>query len=545
MSLLFGYSSSSSDLKNIGEDIDMNENRIIDLPNPVEDDEPVTKGYADTHYSGGDKGDTGAQGPKGDKGDYGNTGSRGPKGDIGPKGDKGDVGNTSPRGPKGEKGDIGPQGPKGDTGAQGPQGPKGDRGDIGPQGPKGDKGDVGNTGPRGPKGQKGDIGNKGITGDKGDAGIPGPRELQGPQGLTGPHGRKGDKGDTGARGPQGLKGDTGAQGPKGDTGAQGPKGTKGDKGDVGPGFTSSGVTMRGNIDMGDNKVTNLETPTSDKDAATKKYVDDNEPKFKDDTTTTKDVDLRESSRNLEFYDEVTFKDKARCKDLTVISTQDEIVNKNSLETGRMVGIQSLDSALRDLLTNSTKHELLVMKEKPGSSSVIYKHHTLDGDPSFIAYTSAAELYISFKNDLPKGIYKYVFDLHFSRSYNIKTFLYGDCGVVGYKASSLYEKWNFTRQVKEEQRPILAGYFNRGSGSNINISGEFRHYGDYLTNFGVSYVLNGNGLSYNKFLRQKLENASQEKLLGLSMTWVFENETAQQVLTMNDDSYFYLERVRSL
>ena len=514
MSLLFGYSSSSSsDLKNIEGDLDMNENRIIDLPDPVEDDEPVTKGYADQHYSGGGKGDTGAQGDKGDKGDIG------------------------PQGPKGDRGDVGPEGPKGDRGDIGPQGPKGDRGNIGPRGPKGDKGDVGNTGPRGPKGQKGDIGNKGITGDKGDAGIPGPRGLQGLQGLTGPRGKKGDKGDTGAQGPQGLKGDTGAQGPEG---------TKGDKGDVGPGFTSSGVTMSGNIDMGDNKVTNLETPTGDKDAATKKYVDDNEPKFKDDTTTTKDVDLRESSGNLEFYNEVTFKDKAKCKDLTVISTKDEIVNKNSLETGRMVGIQSLDSALRDLLTNSTKHELLVMKGKPGSSSIIYKHHTVNGNPTLTADASSIELDISFNDDLPKGIYKYVFDLHFSRSYNIKAFLYGECGGIGYTASSLYEKWNFTRKVKEEQRPILAGYFHRGSGSTINISGEFRHYGDYLTNFGVSYALNGNGLSYNKFLRQKLEKfPGQQKLLGLSMLWIFENETAQQSLTMDGDSYFYLERVRSL
>ena len=492
MSLLFGYSSSSSDLKNIEEDLDMNENRIIDLPNPVEDDEPVTKGYADQHYSGGQKGDTGAQGDKGDKGDVGAQGAKGDKGDTGAKGDKGD---------------------KGDTGAQGP---KGDRGDIGPQGPKGDKGDVGNTGPRGPKGQKGDIGNKGITGDKGDVGPAGPHGFQGPQGLTGPRGKKGDKGD------------------------------KGDKGNVGIGFTSSGVTMSGNIDMGDNKITNLETPTSNKDAATKKYVDDNEPKFKDDTTTTKDVDLGESSGNLEFYDEVTFKNKAKCKNLTVISTQDEIVNKNTLETGRMVGIQSLDSALRDLLTNSTKHELLVKKGKPGSSSIIYKHHTVNGNPTLTADASSVELNISFNDDLPKGIYKYVFDLHFSRSYNIKTFLYGECGGVGYNASSLYEKWNFTRKVKEEQRPILAGYFHRGSGVNINISGEFRHYGDYLTNFGVSYALNGNGFSYNKFLKQKLEKVSwEQKLLGLSMLWIFENEAAQQSLTMNGDSYFYIERVRSL
>ena len=133
--------------------------------------------------------------------------------------------------------------------------------------------------------------------------------------------------------------------------------------------------------------------------------------------------------------------------------------------------------------------------------------------------------IFFNNDLPKGIYKYVFDLHFSRSYNIKVFLYGECGGVGYNASSLYKKWNFARKVKEEQRPILAGYFHRGSGENINISGEFRHYGD---------------------LKQRLEIASWEQnLLGLSMSWIFENETAQQSLTMNGDSYFYLERIRSI
>ena len=32
--------------------------------------------------------------------------------------------------------------------------------------------------------------------------------------------------------------------------------------------------MSGDINMGDNKITNLETPTDDTDATTKKYVDD-------------------------------------------------------------------------------------------------------------------------------------------------------------------------------------------------------------------------------------------------------------------------------
>ena len=128
--------------------------------------------------------------------------------------------------------------------------------------------------------------------------------------------------------------------------------------------------MSGNIDMSTNKVTNLGTPTYNADAATKKYVGDKECNFKDGTTTTSDVDLRTSASGSQFYDDVTFKAKAKCKDLNVLSSSDEIVNKNSLETGRLVGIQSLSSVVTDLITNSTKHELLIMKGNPTSSTII-------------------------------------------------------------------------------------------------------------------------------------------------------------------------------
>ena len=110
MSLLFGY---SSRLDVIEEDLDMSGNRIIHLPDLVTGSEPVTKSYADTHYSGGGggcgpKGDQGDQGPKGDQGD------QGPKGDQGDQGPKGDPGSGSSS--KGPKGDPGPLGSKGDKG---------------------------------------------------------------------------------------------------------------------------------------------------------------------------------------------------------------------------------------------------------------------------------------------------------------------------------------------------------------------------------------------------------------------------------------------
>ena len=63
-----------------------------------------------------------------------------------------------------------PKGDKGDTGATGPKGDKGDTGETGATGPKGDKGDTGATGPQGPKGDTGDIGGLTINGKAPDAG---------------------------------------------------------------------------------------------------------------------------------------------------------------------------------------------------------------------------------------------------------------------------------------------------------------------------------------------------------------------------------------
>ena len=404
----------------------MDGNRIVDLPKPTTDSEPVTKGYAGKHYLGG-----GAQGPKGDKGDKGDRGLLGPQSYRGQRGFKGDKGDQGPQGPKGDKGDQGPQGPKGDKGDQGPQGQAGQSGPRGLQDPQG------LTGQRGSKDDKGDQGpkrDKGDQGPQGQVGMSGPRGLQGPQGLTGPRGRKGDKGDQGPQGSKGDKSDRGTGGltdegftMKADINMSGNEivglraTPSAGSASVSKNYTKSRyVRTNSDIDMNDHKVTNLEAPTTNTDAATKKYVDDKECKFKDGTTTTLDVDLRTTASGSEFYDDVTFKANAKCKDLNVLSTSDDIVNKNSLETGRLVGIESLSSTVRGLLTDSAKHELLVMKGKPTSNTIITRHHCLNGNPTLTADSDSVTLNISFNSDLPKGIYKYAFELHFSvaRSINI-------------------------------------------------------------------------------------------------------------------------------
>ena len=169
---------------------------------------------------------------------------------------------------------------------------------------------------------------------------------------------------------------------------------------------------------------------------------------------------------------------------------------------------------------------------------------MNRNPTLTSDSDSVTLDISFQNDLPRGIYKYVFDVHFLASRNIKHFSavrrvrrsWIQCDHVVCSLSR-----NF--QGDERQNNSLGGYFQRGYGINIYFSGEFRHYGDHLTNFGISNALNGARI-FNEFLKQRAEKISSEpKLLGLHMTWVFMNETTGQPLNMTGDSHFYVERVK--
>ena len=542
MSLLFGY---SSGLSTIEEDINMNGYKITDLPSPSTNSEPVTKGYADTHYSSG--GGSGQRGPKGDKGD------------TGPQGLKGDKGDTGSRGPKGDKGDTGPQGPKGDKGDTGPQGPKGDKGDTASQGSKGNKGD---TGSQGPKGDKGDTGSQGPKGDKGDDGL---------------QGSKGDIGDTGAQGPKGDKGD------KGDTGAQGPKGDKGDSGSGGlsdTGFTmqgdinmntnkitglgnpttnsepvtkqygdsayltDGGFVMNDNIGMGGHTVTNLGTPTNNTDAATKKYVDDKKRKFKDGTTTTEVVDLRYDSVNnrFTFHNDIGFL-KAYGTEINSFSLPATLVTLNSLQRGGLLGIDSFSPLIKGLFP----HRLLMAKGNVANFTVIHKDQTVDdtNGVSLTTYANGVSLEISFKTQLPNGIYKYAFDLSFPSTKSVKVYLYGECGGVGFKASTTYEHWNGSAHGITKQNNVASGYFHKMYGTHVHINGTFRNYGKKVVNYERSNAMNQEGY-YNEFVLQNITaNSDEPVVLGTDMIWDFQNETAGASITLDPSSYFYIEKVQTI
>ena len=138
-----------------------------------------------------------------------------------------------------------------------------------------------------------------------------------------------------------------------------------------------------------------------------------------------------------------------------------------------------------------------MKENPTSSTIITKHHSLNGNPTLTKDSNSVTLDILFTNDLPNGIYKYIFDLYFSTTMHIRIFLYGECVGVKYKANTIYEHWDRVLYSNNTQTNANGGFFHRGYGRRLTFSGEFRHFGDHILAMGVSYAMNSEGV-YNRF-----------------------------------------------
>ena len=565
MSLNFGYSPPG--LGRIKKDIKMNGHKIIDLPSPTSGSEPVTKSYADTHYSSGgggggqrgpkgDKGDTGPQGPKGDTGSQGakgDTGPQGPKGGTGaqgPKGDKGDVGSQGPKGSKGDKGDTGPQEPKGDKGSSsGPS--KGDKGDTGPQGPKGYKGD---TGPQGPKGDQGDTGPQGPKGDKGNTGAQG---TKGDQGDTGPQGLKGDKGNTGAQGPKGDRGDTGSQGPKGDKGNTGPKGDTGNQGPPGSGgLSDTGFTMQGNIDMNNNKITNLPDPTLANDPITKQYA--NRVYLTDGGFTMQDnigmnnhevLGLNPTSSNDTAAVSKNYSDTMYIKKGTDID-----MNGRRITGLPIIPLSSGEPITKGFVERyySDYTNIITFKGKPGNVTILRQDNMVDSPANgratktldFSKVGSSYQINFSVQPKLPNGVYTYEMDVVLTTSRGYDVMLWGDCDGSGYNASSKYKYWSWSYENKIAHDDVQGGLFHRGTGKRVRIQGSFLNQGTRIYGQEISLSLDyENGKTY-EFVMQDLASRSSDHILGNSIYFVFHPD-GNHAMDFTDETYFSFKRLLKL
>ena len=325
-----------------------------------------------------------------------------------------------------------------------------------------------------------------------------------------------------------------------------------------------GFTMFGPLDMGGHKIYEVRTPTNDKDAANKKYADDHSNgTFKDGTTRTNQLDLRRVLSSIGVFEDVTFHSGAYSQDVTLASPSSAVVNKNSLQNGGLIGLDSLILPLKvflktlQLQTFDVGISLLVLKGTATTHTIEHKDPTLVNNIVFRKVGNDTQLTIHFKKDLEHGVYSYEFDISSDHTSGFDIYMYGECGGTGFHAQTMYRYWssadfnNGKDFNPRTQSNVQGGYFQRGSGRKVQFVGSFQYTGDTIVNRGKPYSINtdtsvSTGKSY-EFMVLKLTLdplATSSTILGSSITFVIEPDN-NATLDLKDDSYFSITKNVSL
>ena len=323
--------------------------------------------------------------------------------------------------------------------------------------------------------------------------------------------------------------------------------------------------------MSDNGIYKVGTPANEKDAANKKYVDDNAGgTFKDGTTKPAELDIRKvTSANPNGADYFVFHSDVRSgNNVTSRSSSDAIINKNSLQTSGLVGLNSLVPTLKTLLSALQEQKfdanisLLVLTGTPTTHTI--KHQSsLVNTVTFNKVGNDTQLDIHFRKDLAHGIYSYEFEISSDYTGGFDIYMYGACGGAGFRATTLYRYWaadfkpsgtpfNYSAYKGKlfnavEQKNKQGGYFQRGAGKKVQFKGSFRYSGDKIINTGKPFSLNtdasdNKGKTY-EFLVQELtlvKPPTSTHILGSSLTFVIEPDTNVN-LDLKADSYFSVSR----
>ena len=328
-------------------------------------------------------------------------------------------------------------------------------------------------------------------------------------------------------------------------------------------LSKAGGVVSGEIDMSNQKIIEVGWPTGNKNAATKKYVDDNSAVFKDGSTTTNQLDLRRVLGSIGIFEDVTFHSGAYSQDVTATSPSSAVVNIDSLQNGGLVGLNSLVPTLKSLLHTLQEQKfdadfsLLVLKGTVASHTVEHKDASLVNNVSLSKVGNETHLTINFKKDLAHGVYSYEFEISSDHTSGFDLYMFGECGGTGYNGKSLYRFWSSAdlsgKDYSWRKEDVYnGGYFLRGSGKKVQMVGSFRYSGDTIVNRGKPYSLNTDtvttftGRTY-EFMVQKLtldSSATSSSILGSSLKFVIEPD-GNGTLDLKADSYFSITKNVSL
>ena len=147
------------------------------------------------------------------------------------------------------------------------------------------------------------------------------------------------------------------------------------------------------------------------------------------------------------------------------------------------------------------------------------------------------------------MYSYEFEISSDHTLGFDVYMYGECGGTGYDGKTLYRFWSTADNGSgkdfsfRKQNVYNGGYFLRGSGKKVQMTGSFRYSGDTIVNRGKPYSLNTDTVS--SFTGRTYDSsATSSSILGSSLKFVIEPD-GNGVLDLKADSYFSITKNVSL
>ena len=297
------------------------------------------------------------------------------------------------------------------------------------------------------------------------------------------------------------------------------------------GLSASGFTMQGNIDMGNNKITNLPDPTLANDPVTKQYA--TRVYLTDGGFTMQDNIGMNNHEVLGLNPSPLDGTAAVSKDFT----DSKYVEKNAdidMDNNRILDLpfpQSLGEPVTKTYADMHYFDfvnILTFKGKPNTCTVTHIDDMVDTPFNgrsnnildFSKVGGSYQINFGVTPKLVDGIYAYEMDvvLTMSRGYNIM--LWGDCGGSGYKAWTKCKYWSWSLENKVAQNDAQGGYFHRATGKRVHVKGSFLNLGTRIYGQEISLSLDCEGGKTYEFVMQSLKSQNSDHILGNSISFVF-------------------------
>ena len=314
--------------------------------------------------------------------------------------------------------------------------------------------------------------------------------------------------------------------------------------------------MQGDINMNNNKITNLPDPTLANDPITKQYA--NRVYLTDSGFTMQDNIGMNNHEILGLNPTPSGDTAAVSKSYT-----DTVYIKKGTDIDmnghRITGLPIIPLTSGEPITKgfveryySDYTNILTFKGKPSSVTILRQDNMVDSPENgratktldFSKVGSSYQINFAVQPKLPNGVYTFEMDVVLTTSRGYDVMLWGDCGGSGYNASSKYKYWSWSYENKIAHNDVQGGLFHRGTGKRVRIQGSFLNQGTRIYGQEISLSLDyENGKTY-EFVMQDLVSRSTDHVLGNSIYFVFQPDN-NHAMDFTDETFFSFKRLLKL